>query len=50
MNLPDQNNAVQGMPDEPPNLLPYDGMVQYYGPVLNSKAADDFFQLLMRRI
>ena len=50
MNLPDQNNAIQGLPDEPQNLLPYDGMVQYYGPVLNSKAADDFFQLLMRRI
>ncbi|MEG2359269.1 alpha-ketoglutarate-dependent dioxygenase AlkB family protein, partial [Acinetobacter sp.] len=43
MNLPDQNDA-------PPNLLPYDGMVQYYGPILNSKAADEFFQLLMRRI
>lgn len=50
MNLPKQNNAVQDMPDAPPNLLPYDGMVQYYGPILNSKAADDFFQLLMLRI
>jgi len=30
-----------------PNLLPVDGEVRYYGPVMSSKEAETYFQLLM---
>jgi alkylated DNA repair dioxygenase AlkB len=32
------------------NLLPYDGMVKYYGPILPVAEADQFYELLLRNI
>lgn len=34
----------------PHNLLPYDGVVQYYGPVLSLEAADYYYNLLLNTI
>lgn len=36
--------------DKPRNLLPCDGIVHYYGPVMTRTEADDFFNALMRAI
>ena len=36
--------------DEVSNLLPNDGMVNYYGKILNSKEANQNFDLLMKNI
>ena len=36
--------------DRVSNLLPKDGMVNYYGKVLASKEADQYFNLLMQNI
>ncbi len=33
-----------------PNLLPCDGMVHYYGKILNAAQADDFFEQLLHSI
>lgn len=35
---------------QPRNLLPQDGIVHYYGPVMSRKQADDYFDTLMREI
>jgi alkylated DNA repair dioxygenase AlkB len=32
------------------NLLPNDGMVEYYGPILQGPEADQFYELLLRNI
>lgn len=37
-------------PDKEKNWLPYDGTVHYYGPVLNKKEADFFYQNLLETI
>ena len=34
----------------PHHLLPYDGVVQYYGPVLSQQAADHYYNLLLNTI
>jgi alkylated DNA repair dioxygenase AlkB len=34
----------------PTNLLPYDGIVQYYGDILGQRVSDRFFQLLLNNI
>lgn len=35
---------------KPRNLLPREGTVQYYGPVMTSREADDYFNALMQNI
>ena len=35
---------------QPHNLLPQDGMVHYYGPIMSQKEADGYFDALMRDI
>lgn len=34
----------------PRNLLPVDGVVHYYGPVMTSAQADQYFDALMRDV
>lgn len=36
--------------DPEQNLLPYDGTVQYYGEILDTKSADDYYQKLLESI
>src|SRR5205823_1150820 len=37
-------------PDPAANLLPGDGTVHYYGPVLDAPSADRYFEALLRKI
>lgn len=32
------------------NLLPYEGTVHYYGPIMTQQIADDFYDVLMQTI
>ena len=40
----------EGAQTEKKNLLPYDGMVQYYGKLLDQAEANDYFDILMKTI
>lgn len=45
-----QLNLFSSSADQPINLLPYEGCVLYYGPVMPANEADRFYELLMQTV
>lgn len=43
-------NLFSNINDHTENLLPYDGIVNYYGKVLDSEKADHYYRMLMKGI
>jgi len=43
-------DLVEQINEQLHNLLPYEGTVNYYGPIMSKLMADDFYNALKRKI
>jgi alkylated DNA repair dioxygenase AlkB len=43
-------NLFENIADKTINLLPYDGIVNYYGPIINNESANSFYKTLLDTI